>query len=135
VAGGRRGLVRRHDIAEEVAGLAQQGICAPGVTKHAGWAYSMMARSGWRAPGTARLMREAGRDLGFYQGFSAVSGALDSIGQAAAAAGLAVLAGTITGTTAARAAASVSAHATATAQPGPRFDPCPCDNPICRPAC
>jgi hypothetical protein len=28
VAGGRRGLVRRHDVAEEVAGLAQQGICA-----------------------------------------------------------------------------------------------------------
>ena len=53
----------------------------------------------------------------------------------AAAAGLAVLAGPITGTTAARAAASVSARATATAQPGPRFDPCPCDNPICRPAC
>ena len=84
VAGGRRGPVRRHDVAEEVAGLAQQGIRAPGVTNHAGWAYSMRARSGWRAPGTARLMREAGRDLAFYQGFSAVSGALDSIGQAPA---------------------------------------------------
>jgi hypothetical protein len=53
----------------------------------------------------------------------------------AAAAGLAVLAGTITGTTAARAAASVSARAAATAQPGPRFEPCPCDMPICRPGC
>ena len=53
----------------------------------------------------------------------------------AAAAGLAILTGTITGTTAARAAAPASAHATAMAQPGPRFDPCPCDNPICRPAC
>lgn len=53
----------------------------------------------------------------------------------AAAAGLAVLTGTITGMTAARAAASVTTRATATAQPGPRFDPCPCDNPICRPAC
>ena len=53
----------------------------------------------------------------------------------AAAAGLAVLTGTITGTTAARAAAPASARTAATAQPGPRFDPCPCDNPICRPAC
>lgn len=53
----------------------------------------------------------------------------------AAAAGLAVLAGTITGTTAARAAAPTSAHATATAQPGPRFEPCPCDHPVCRPLC
>ena len=53
----------------------------------------------------------------------------------AAAAGLAVLAGTITGTTAARAAAPVSAHAVAAAQPGPRLEPCPCDHPVCRPLC
>ena len=53
----------------------------------------------------------------------------------AAAAGLAVLAGTMTGTTAARAAAPASARAAATAQSGPRFEPCPCDNPICRPVC
>jgi len=55
VAGGRRGLARWHDVAEEVAGLAQQGNCAPGVAQHPGWAYSMMARSGWRVPRTARL--------------------------------------------------------------------------------
>lgn len=53
----------------------------------------------------------------------------------AAAAGLAVLTGTMTGTTAARAAASVSAHADAAAQSYPRFQPCPCDKPICRPGC
>lgn len=53
----------------------------------------------------------------------------------AAAAGLAILAGTITGTTAARAAASVSAPAATAAQSGPQFDPCPCDNPVCRPLC
>jgi hypothetical protein len=61
----------------------------------------------------------------------------------AAAAGLAVLAGTMTGATAAHAAASSPAHAAASvsadaataAQSRPRFDPCPCDNPVCRPAC
>ncbi len=53
----------------------------------------------------------------------------------AAAAGLAVLAGTVTGTTAARAAAPASARAAAAAQSGPRFEPCPCDHPVCRPLC
>jgi len=84
--------------------------------------------------GPVRIVTGGGR----REGTAAIPGAARR-GRAAmsvlAAAGLAVLAGTITGTTAARAAASVSAHATATAQPGPRFDPCPCDNPICRPAC
>ena len=53
----------------------------------------------------------------------------------AAAAGLAFLAGTITGTTAARAAAPASAHPVAAAQPGPRLEPCPCDHPVCRLLC
>ena len=52
----------------------------------------------------------------------------------AAAAGLAVLAGTMTGTTAAHAAASVPAPAAA-AHAHPMFEPCPCDKPICRPGC
>ena len=54
----------------------------------------------------------------------------------AAAAGLAVLAGAMTGTTAAHAAASVpAAHAAAGAQSQPMIEPCPCDKPICRPGC
>jgi hypothetical protein len=53
----------------------------------------------------------------------------------AAAAGLAVLAGTMTGTTPAHAAASVSAEATPAAHSRPMFDPCLCDNPVCRPLC
>jgi hypothetical protein len=77
---------------------------------------------GGRREGTAAIPRAARRGRA---GMSVL----------AAAAGLAILTGTITGTTAARAAAPASAHATATAQPGPRFEPCPCDNPICRPVC
>ena len=84
--------------------------------------------------GPVRIVTGGGR----REGTAAIPGAARR-GRAAmsvlAAAGLAILTGTITGTTAARAAAPASAHATAMAQPGPRFDPCPCDNPICRPAC
>lgn len=85
--------------------------------------------------GAVRIVTGGGR----REGTAAIPGA-DRRGRAgmsvlAAAAGLAVLAGTITGTTAARAAAPASAHTAATAQPGPRFEPCPCDNPICRPVC
>ena len=53
----------------------------------------------------------------------------------AAAAGLAVLAAPMTGATAAHAAASVSTRAAAAALSRPIFDPCPCDNPVCRPLC
>jgi hypothetical protein len=54
----------------------------------------------------------------------------------AAAAGLAVVAGAMTGTTAAHAAASVpAAHAAAAAQSYLMVEPCPCINPICRPGC
>lgn len=54
----------------------------------------------------------------------------------AAAAGLAVVAGAMTGTTAAHAAASVpAAHTAAAAQSHTMFEPCPCDRPICRPGC
>jgi hypothetical protein len=53
----------------------------------------------------------------------------------AAAAGLVVLGGTMTGTTAAPAAASVSSHAVTAAHSRPMFEPCPCDKPICRPGC
>jgi len=53
----------------------------------------------------------------------------------AAAAGLVVLAGTMTGTTAAPAAASVPAHAVTVAHVRPMIEPCPCDKPICRPGC
>src|SRR5215469_10340060 len=54
----------------------------------------------------------------------------------AAAAGLAVLAGAMTGTTAAHAAASApAAHAATAAQSHPMFEPCPCADPACRPVC
>jgi hypothetical protein len=54
----------------------------------------------------------------------------------AAAAGLAVVAGAMAGATAAHAAASVpAAHAAAVAQSHLMVDPCPCDNPVCRPLC
>jgi len=85
--------------------------------------------------GPVRIVTGGGR----REGTAAIPGAARrgraAMSVLAAAAGLAILTGTITGTTAARAAAPASAHATAMAQPGPRFDPCPCDNPICRPAC
>jgi len=45
----------------------------------------------------------------------------------AAAAGFAVLAGSMIGTTAAPAAAAAHSR--------PMFDPCPCDNPVRRPLC
>jgi len=44
-----------------------------------------------------------------------------------AAAGLALASGAMIGTPAAHAVAAVHAHS--------RFDPCPCDNPVCRPLC
>jgi hypothetical protein len=51
----------------------------------------------------------------------------------AAAAGLALASGVMTGTPAAHAA--VSARTAAAVRAHPMFDPCPCDNPVCRPAC
>jgi len=45
-AGGKRRLVRRHDVAEEVAGLARQGSRALGVAKHAGAAGLGVQRDG-----------------------------------------------------------------------------------------
>ena len=50
-----------------------------------------------------------------------------------AAAGLALASGAVTGTSAARAA--VAAPSTAVVRAHIEFDPCPCDNPVCRPLC
>ena len=53
----------------------------------------------------------------------------------AAAAGLALASGVMTGMPAAHAAAAVPARAAAAVHAYPRFDPCPCVLPICRPGC
>jgi hypothetical protein len=53
----------------------------------------------------------------------------------AAAAGLALASGVMTGTPAAHAAATVPARTAATVHGYPVFQPCPCDKPICRPGC
>src|SRR5690348_9528080 len=50
----------------------------------------------------------------------------------AAAAGLALASGVVTGTPAAHATVATSARAAGAAHALPRFEPCPCDNPICR---
>jgi len=52
-----------------------------------------------------------------------------------AAAGLALAFSAVTATTAAHATAAVSAPAVAAVQAIAEFEPCPCDKPICRPAC
>jgi hypothetical protein len=51
----------------------------------------------------------------------------------AAAAGVALASGVMTGTSAAHAA--VSAPAAAAVRAYPVFEPCPCINPVCRPGC
>jgi hypothetical protein len=53
----------------------------------------------------------------------------------AAAAGLALASGVMTGTPAAHAAAAAPARAAAAVHGFPRLQPCPCDKPICRPGC
>jgi len=53
----------------------------------------------------------------------------------AAAAGLALAFGAVTGMPAAHATAAVSARAAVAVHAHPRFEPCPCDNPVCRPLC
>lgn len=53
----------------------------------------------------------------------------------AAAAGLAVLPGTMTGTPAARAAAAVTVQAATAAHSQPEFGPCPCASPLCKAGC
>jgi hypothetical protein len=50
-----------------------------------------------------------------------------------AAAGLALASGAVTGTPAAHAA--VAARTATAGHAHPRFEPCPCDRPICRPGC
>jgi len=52
-----------------------------------------------------------------------------------AAAGLALASGAAAGPSAARAAVAVSARAAVTVQSHPAFVFCPCDKPVCRPAC
>ena len=51
----------------------------------------------------------------------------------AAAAGLALASGAVTGTPAAHAAVAARTAAAVHAHPG--FEPCPCINPVCRPGC
>jgi hypothetical protein len=53
----------------------------------------------------------------------------------AAAAGLALAFGAVTGTTAAHAAAAVPARAAVVMHALPRFEPCPCTELVCRPVC
>ena len=53
----------------------------------------------------------------------------------AAAAGLALAFGAVTGTTATHAAAAVSARAAVAVHALPMFEPCPCADPPCRPVC
>jgi hypothetical protein len=54
----------------------------------------------------------------------------------AAAAALALASGAVTGMPAAHAAAAVTARTAAAVQAHPRVvEPCPCDNPVCRPVC
>ena len=53
----------------------------------------------------------------------------------AAAAGLALASGVLTGTPAAHAATAVPARAEAAAHAYPMFEPCPCVDPVCRPVC
>lgn len=88
-------------------------------------------------PGSARIGAGAGGDR--RDGRFAVPGT-GSPGRAgrfvlAAAAGTALAAGAVTGTPAAHAAAAISARPAVAVHAHPRLDPCPCDNPICRPAC
>ena len=104
-------------------------------------------------PGSARIV--AGADGNHRDGAFAVPAA-GSRGRAgmfvlAAATGLALASGAVTGMPAAhaaaavsvraaaavsvRAAAAVSVRAAAAVHAYPRFEPCPCDNPICRPVC
>jgi hypothetical protein len=88
-------------------------------------------------PGSARIVD--GADGSHRDGAFAVPAA-GSRGRAgmfvlAAAAGLALASGAVTGMPAAHAAAAVSVRAAAAMHAYPRFEPCPCDNPICRPVC
>jgi hypothetical protein len=53
----------------------------------------------------------------------------------AAAAGLALAFGALTGTTATHAAAAVSTRAAVAVQTLPGFEPCPCTDLVCRPVC
>jgi len=53
----------------------------------------------------------------------------------AAAAGLAVLPGTMTGAPSALAVAAVPVQAAATAHSLPLVEPCPCANPLCKNGC
>src|SRR5690348_6530025 len=86
-------------------------------------------------PGSARIVAGGG-DL--RDGAFAVPGA-GSPGQAKrfvlAAAGVALAAGAVTGTSAAHAAAVVSARPAAAVHAHPRLEPCPCADPLCREVC
>jgi hypothetical protein len=87
-------------------------------------------------PGSARIAAGGG-DLG--DGAFAVPGA-GSPGQAkrfvlAAAGGVALAVGAVTGTPAAHATAVVSARPAAAVHAHPRLEPCPCADPLCREVC
>src|SRR5690242_21924843 len=87
-------------------------------------------------PGSARIVASGG-DL--PDGAFAVPGA-GSPGEAkrfllAAAAGVALAVGAVTGTPTAHAAAVVSARPAAAGHAHPRLEPCPCADPLCREVC
>jgi hypothetical protein len=94
-------------------------------------------------PGPVRIVAGGNRREGTRAAPGAGWRARMGIFVLATAAALAALAGTMAGATAAHAATAAPAHAAtaapahaATAAPAhPRFEPCPCINPVCRPGC
>ena len=84
-------------------------------------------------PGTARVTRDDDSDPCSGPPATGLRGRA-GLFILAAAAGLALASGAATGPSAADAAA-VSARAAVTVQSRLAVEPCPCDNPICRPVC
>jgi hypothetical protein len=88
-------------------------------------------------PGTAR--QTVGANGNHQDGAPAVpaAGSRRRAGMFAltAAAVLALAFAAATGTPAAPATAAITARTAATMDAQPEFDPCPCDNPVCRPLC
>lgn len=88
-------------------------------------------------PGSARIVVGAG---GNHRDKAFAVPATSSRGRAGmfvltAAAGLALASGAVTGTSVAHATAVVSVREAVAVHAHPRFEPCPCDKPICRPGC
>ena len=86
-------------------------------------------------PGAARIAVSAGRRDGAFAVPAAGSRGRAGMFVLAAAAGLALASGAVTGMPAAHAAATASAGSAAAVHVQPIFQPCPCDKPICRPGC